>query len=820
MSPSTPADRSAEPAPAAVRVTDLSPRAPLPRFLTSLIGRDQEVAGLRSLLRTGAPLVTLIGPGGVGKTRLAVRVAAEEHGATPDRVAFVPLAMIHDPALVIPAVAQALGVRAAGAQTPEERLATALQDRDLLLILDNLEQVVAAAPEIAALLAACPRLTILTTSRAPLRVSGERTVEVLPLALPDWPEAAGPPSVAVLERSEAARLFVERAQAARAGFQVSEKNAADVAEICRRLDGLPLAIELAAAWISRLPLATLVSRMERRLPLLTEGARDAPQRLQTMRAAVDWSYGLLDDEEQALFRRLGVFIGGFTLEAAAAVAGPTAEEAPSGSLRVLDGIASLVDKSLLRWEEGVDGEPRYHLLETVREFAHEQLVASGEAPVAGRRLVRWCMALTEEAAGEMLGPKQRWWSERLEADHANVRTAHTWLVEQGEHEQALRLSGSLLLFWFLRGHLREGLAWLDEDLARAPEASPELRCWALFAVALLAWTRGDFPRTEAVASGAVALARAHQLGFGEAIAHYALYLAADMHGQPEDALVLGETAVAQLRAVGAEAWLAYALSDVGTQHLEAGDRAKGQAWIAEGLALHRQRGNKQGIGNKLSDLGRVSHEAGDIVAAATNYGESLYWLMAGGDVWYLASPIEGLAGIAMDIGAATAAARLLGAAAALRERSGGTVWPPERARLERTMALVRAALTAEAYHREVRAGRLLPLVEMVAAATAVAEAAARPEAEQAVEASSGARATAAGTAGVMAGLETGNTAGLSPRELDVLRLLVSGQSNPEIAEALFIGRGTVKTHVGNILAKLEARSRTEAVAIAHQRGLV
>jgi DNA-binding CsgD family transcriptional regulator/tetratricopeptide (TPR) repeat protein len=479
---------------------------------------------------------------------------------------------------------------------------------------------------------------------------------------------------------------------------------------------------------------------------------------------------------------------------------------------VLDGIASLVDKSLLRWEEGIDGEPRYLLLETVREFAHEQLVAHGEAGVAGRRLARWCMGLAEEAAREMLGPKQRWWCERLEADHANLREAHDWLVEQGEHEQALRLSGSLLLFWFLRGYLRQGITWLDADLARAPDAPPDLRCWAMFSTGLLAWSQGDFERTEAIAADAIALAREHQLGFGEAINHYALYLAADMNGETDEAIRIGETTVALLRAVDAEAWLAYALSDVGTQHLEAGDRAKGQAWIEEGLALHRKRGNKQGIGNKLSDLGRLSHDADDIKAAASNYAESLHWLLAGGDVWYLASPIEGLADIALDIGAAPAAARLLGAAAALRERSGGTVWPDERARLERTMSLVRVALDDERYTREVAAGRSLSLTEVVAEATAVANAASRP----------GSAPLTGSTAAPApdAAPDVGNEAGLSPRELDVLRLLVSGKSNPEIADELFIGRGTVKTHVGNILAKLDARSRTEAAAIAHRRGLV
>jgi predicted ATPase len=431
----------------------------LPPQSTPLVGREREVREVCERLRQeDMRLLTLTGPGGTGKTRLALQAAADLLDAYRDGVFFVSLATVTDPDLFFKEIAGALDLRESGDVPLKDLLKEYVGRRDLLLVLDNFEQLLSAVPLVGELLSAAPRLKVLAASRIPLGIYGEHEYAVPPLAVPD-PERL--PGLEDLSQYEAVRLFIERAEAAKAGFEITSENASAVAEICARLDGLPLAIELAAARVKLLPPRAMLGRLGRRLKLLTGGARDLPERQRTLRGAIEWSHTLLDEGEKTLFYRMAVFSGGRTLEAVEAVCDA------QGDLPIdaLEGVSSLLDKSLLRQEEGPNGEPRFIMLETIHEYARERLQESGEAEEIGRAHAGYFLALAEEAELELTGSDQAEWLERLEVEHDNMRTALRWSLEGEDPGLGLGLASALAHFWLVRGFWSEGRGWLEEVLA-------------------------------------------------------------------------------------------------------------------------------------------------------------------------------------------------------------------------------------------------------------------------------------------------------------------------------------------------------------------
>jgi predicted ATPase len=547
----------------------------LPLQPTPFLGREDQVARVVELLgRDDVRLLTITGPGGVGKTRVALQAAADVLEAFPDGVWFVDLSVLDDPALVASVIGGVLGVREEGSGLTD-RLASVLGGKRLLLLLDNVERVVEATPMISDLLAQVPGLKVLATSRTPLHAYGEHEYPLAPLPLPD---RAHLPSVEGMSQYEAVRLFIARAQAVKPDFTVTASNAPAVAEICFRLDGLPLAIELAAALVKMLPPQALLKRLEQRLPLLTGGARTLPARQQTMRNAIAWGHDLLAPDEQTLFRRLAVFPGGCTIEAAEAVA------SPDGTLDAFAGLSSLVDKSLLRQEEGSEGEPRFKMLETVREYGLERLAASGEGAACRSRHAGFFLDLAERVGPEIVETADPALLDLLDPEHDNLRAALAWSRETGDHDTLLRLAGALALFWFYRGHLNEGRRWLDQALQTPPDdASPRPRAWAFTVSGMLANVSGETDRATALLRESFSWWEQTGEAFGHAVARSLLGGVYVSQGRYDEAAALITPNVAYFRDTGHDNMHAHALFHLGVIAWAQGDDAHARVQLQEAV---------------------------------------------------------------------------------------------------------------------------------------------------------------------------------------------------------------------------------------------
>jgi non-specific serine/threonine protein kinase len=715
-------------------------------------------------------------------------VAEEIAERFPDGVWFVALAAVRDPALVPGAVATALGVREIAGRPIEDGVREYLRGRRALLVLDNFEHLLDAGPFVADLLGACRELTCLATSRAALCVSGEHGFLVPPLVLPDFARS----TPVDLDRSEATRLFVARASATDPRFSPDEAGARAVAGICLRLDGLPLAIELAAARIDVLPPRALLARLDRSLAILTGGPRDAPLRLRSMRDAIAWSYDLLSLAEQALFRRLAVFVGGFTLEGAEAMV----ETADERCIDPFDGIATLLDNSLLRREAAPNEEPRFGMVETVREYGLERLAESGEEDAVRRAHAAHFLALAEATAPLIEATAAPALLDRVAAEHANLRAALRWASERGDSATLARLAVALHWFWFYQGHVGEGRAWL-ERAATLGDIPPGLRPTALVLAAWLAGKQGDLERASALAEEGLALATERGDVLTSAKARQILGIIAGAMGDDDRAAEHTAEGLALARRAGNPFWIAQGTELVAGCALNRGDLAEGEVACEDALAQYQALGHASNVARVMSYLAEIARDRGEYAQAAAMMRERLALTY---DPWGVHWALQSLAVIAAAGGETTRAARLFGAAETYRDVLGITLSPAVRAAHAPGVAAARTALGEAAFVAQWEAGRALSLAEAIAEAQTVM----MPPAP-----ATGADPVAPGA-----------SHGLTPREQEVLHFLAEGRSDREIADVLSISRKTVGLHVWNILRKLGVPSRAAAVAYAHKHGLV
>ena len=685
---------------------------PFPMPLTPLIGRERQLGEVTALLGCGnGRLVTITGAGGTGKTRLALEAGAQLGGEFGDGVVFVDLAPLREAELVLPTVAAALGVGERRERQLGDTLARVLADKRVLLVVDNFEQVIAAAPEVAALLATCPRVSVLATSREALRVRGERVVPLPPLPVPtsepnrDLAAAAGAPAVA---------LFLERIKAIDPGFALTPDNVATVVAICRRLDGLPLAIELAAARTRVLSPDELLIRLASRLPMLTGGGCDLPARQRTMRATIAWSYDLLGDEERRLFRRLAVFAGGWTLGAA---------EAVIDDRDVLAGMEALIAASLVleapRWE----GERRFAMLETVREFGLERLAEGGEDEAVRDAHARYIVERVDAFRHDIEGPKRATASTGMIRDLDNVRAALAWTVSHRDGERARRIAGPLGPFWMDRGLMREGRTWIERALAipgSSPIITPEAHYWA----GALALFQGDLDDAESHAEAGLARSRDAGNRFGEGGAVFILGLVAEARGDLHQAATLQGSALRLLQTVAEQPWRnrldAVVNQNLGVLALQRGDLAAARGHFEESFAVWRGGGHPWGMARSLEALANLALREGDAPRALGLYADALERNAALHDTFHTAWDLLGMGEALLAAGSADDATRLLGAAARVFREMEYVMSVSEQAGADAVRVRARAALGEERFAAAWEAGGVLWLDEAVTEALALA----------------------------------------------------------------------------------------------------